>query len=202
MKRWLVPACVFVAVLAAPALPVLAAEAGEAESPSSPLYSPSQGLITGIVTIVIFVLLVAVLGKYAWGPILSGLKAREEKIRKDIAEAEAARAKAEATLREYNRQLETAEQKVRDLLNQAATDAEKLAAQIRTRAQHEAEETRERALKDIEAARQQALAEIYEQTADLATKVAEKILRRNINADDQRELVSQSLQELQTVGSR
>ncbi|HSU69381.1 MAG TPA: F0F1 ATP synthase subunit B, partial [Tepidisphaeraceae bacterium] len=151
---------------------------------------------------VIFVLLVTILGKYAWGPILSGLKAREEKIRKDIADAEATRAKAEATLREYNQQLATAEQKVRDMLGKAATDAESLAAQIRTRAQQESEETKERALKDIEAAKDQALSEIYQQTADLATRVAEKIIRRNLNADDQRELVNQSLQELQTAGAK
>lgn len=181
---------------------VLAAEQKAEETPSSPLYAPSEGLITGIVTIVIFVILVAVLGKYAWAPILKGLRAREEKIRKEIAEAEAARAKAEATLREYNQQLATAEQKVRDMLNKAAADGETIAAQIRTHAQQEAEVTRERAVKDIEAAREQALAEIYAQTADLATLVAEKILRRNLNADDQRALVNESLREIETVGAR
>ena len=167
----------------------------------SPLYPPNQGVITGVVTIVIFAMLVAVLGKYAWGPILSGLRAREEKIRKDIADAEATRARAEATLREYNQQLAAAEQKARDMLSKATADAEKLAAQVRAHAQQEAEETRERAIKEIDAARDQALSEIYAQTADLATRVAEKILRRNLNADDQRHLVDQSLQELQAVGS-
>jgi F-type H+-transporting ATPase subunit b len=73
---------------------------------------------------------------------------------------------------------------------------------MRTQAQSEAEETRERAIKDIEAARAQALSEIYEQTADLATKVAEKILRRSINANDQRDLVNESLKELETAGAR
>lgn len=180
------------------ASPVMAAEE---ETPSSPLYGPSQGVITGTVTIIIFVILVAVLGKYAWGPILKGLKDREDKIRKDIADAEAARAKAQATLDEYNRQLATAEQKVREMIAQATRDAENLATQIRARAQQEAEDTKERAVKDIDAARDQALSEIYQQTADLATRVAEKIIRRNLNADDQRDLVNQSLQELQTVGA-
>jgi F-type H+-transporting ATPase subunit b len=183
------------------AAPTLAAEAaGESGEANSPLYTPAQGLITGIVTIVVFVLLLVVLGKYAWGPILSGLKSREEKIRKDIADAEAMRVRAEAALREYNEQLTTAEQKVRDMLERAAVDAEKISARLRTQAQSEAEDIRERSMKDIEGARAQALSEIYEQTADLATRVAEKILRRNLNAEDQRELVNQSLQELQTAG--
>jgi len=182
--------------------PALGAEPAPGDEATSPLYPPAQGIITGTVTIVIFVILVAVLGKYAWGPILAGLRAREEKIRKDIAEAEATRARAEATLREYNQQLASAEQKVREMLNKAAIDAENIANQIRAHAQRDAEEMKERALKDIEAAREQALSEIYAQTADLATRVAEKILRRNLNADDQRDLVNQSLQELQAVGAR
>lgn len=183
------------------ASPVLAEEASKAGEATSPLYDTSQGIVTGVVTIVIFALLVAILGRYAWAPILRGLKAREEKIRKDIAEAEAARAKAQATLDEYNRQLATAEQKVREMLAQATRDGENLATQIRARAQQEAEDTKERAIKDIDAARDHALSEIYQQTAELATRVAEKIIRRNLNADDQRDLVNQSLQELQTVGA-
>src|SRR5438270_12138271 len=109
MKRWtavIVAAWLFLGSVC----PLLAAEAGGEAQPSSPLYEVNQGLISGIVTIVVFLVLVAVLGKYAWGPILSGLKAREEKIRKEIADAEATRAKAEATLREYSQQLATAEQ--------------------------------------------------------------------------------------------
>jgi F-type H+-transporting ATPase subunit b len=193
-----------IAVAAAWLSPVaaVAAEAAGEGGPTSPLYSPSEGLITGVATIVIFALLVAVLGKYAWGPILAGLKAREEKIRKEIADAEDTRAKAEAALRRYNEQLATAEQKARDMLAKATQDAENLAKQIRARGQQEAEESKERALKDIDAAREQALSEIYQQTADLATRVAEKIIRRNLNADDQRDLVNQSLNELQTVGAR
>jgi len=197
MKRWMTSICVAVGAVILSAAPLLAEEPAKGSDATLP--GVNEGLVTGIVTIVIFAILVAVLGKYAWGPILSGLKAREEKIRKDIADAEATRAKAEATLREYNQQLATAEQKVRDMLNRAATDAEKLAAGIRTHAQQEAEETKERALKDIEAARVQAIAQVYEQTADLATRVAEKIIRRNLNADDQRDLVERSLERVADV---
>ena len=151
--------------------------------------------------LVIFILLAVILYRTAWKNVLAGLKAREDRIRGDIADAEAARAKAEATLREYNQQLATAEQKVRDMLGKATADAEGVATSIRARAQQDAEEIKERATRDIETARDQALSEIYQQTAELATRVAEKILRRNLNADDQRELVNQSLAELQTAGA-
>jgi F-type H+-transporting ATPase subunit b len=129
-----------------------------------------------------------------------GLKAREDRIRNDIADAEAARVKAEDTLRQYDSRLADAEQKVRDILEKAAIDAEKIGTSIRMKAQEESEEAKERATKEIEAAKQTALTEIYEQTANLATSVAEKIIRRNLNPDDQRDLVNQSLQQLKGVG--
>ena len=65
-------------------------------------------------------------------------------------------------------------------------------------AQQEAEEAKERAVRDIEASRRAAVAEIHAQAAELSTNIAEKILRRNLNADDQRELVRQSLEQLGT----
>ena len=70
------------------------------------------------------------------------------------------------------------------------------------RAQAEAEDAKKRAMKDIDTARQQALAEIYQRAAELSTSIAEKILRRNINAEDQKDLVKRSLDELQAVGGR
>ena len=159
-----------------------------------------ETILSAVWVLVIFVALLAILYPTAWKNVLAGLKAREEKIRKDIAEAEASRVRAEATLREYNTQLAAAETRVREMLAKAAADGETIAAGIRTRAQQEAEETRTRALRDIDAARGQAVAELHEQAAVLATSVAEKILRRNLNADDQRDLVNRSLAEISTVG--
>ena len=71
---------------------------------------------------------------------------------------------------------------------------------IRTRAQEESERAKEQATRDIEAARNQAIAQIYDEAATLSTTIAEKILRRNLNADDQRDLVAESLNQLQKVG--
>jgi F-type H+-transporting ATPase subunit b len=168
-------------------------------------FTLAEGLVdfewgSAIWILVLFSVLVIVLYKTAWKNVLAGLKAREERIRRDISDAESARTKAEATLRQYDARLGEAEQKVREILDRAAADAEKIGTSIRMKAQQEAEEAKEHATKEIEAAKQTALAEIYEQTANLATSVAEKIIRRNLNPDDQRDLVSQSLQQLQNLG--
>jgi F-type H+-transporting ATPase subunit b len=155
--------------------------------------------VEAIWVLVIFLCVVIVLYKSAWKNVLAGLKAREDRIRSAIADADAARMKGETALKEYNAQLATAQTKVSALLSDAALEAEKIAASIKMRAQEEAEGIKERAMKEIESSKQQALAEIYEQTAVLATSVAEKILRRNLNADDQRDLVQKSLEELAAV---
>jgi F-type H+-transporting ATPase subunit b len=159
----------------------------------------SFDLASAIWILLIFMALVLILKKYAWGNVLAGLTAREMRIRQAIADADAARTKGEETLKEYNKQLASAQAQVRELLNSAAIEAEKIAAGIRMHAQQDAEEYKERAMKEIESGKRQALSEIYEQTAVLATSVAEKILRRNLNADDQRDLVQRSLEELQAV---
>jgi F-type H+-transporting ATPase subunit b len=173
--------------------------AGEAHEEPSLLQGPKESLITAITTLIVFLILVAVLGKFAWGPIATGLKAREDKIRKDIADAEAARARAEATLREYNTKLAAAEGQIRDMLSKATADAETIATNIRARAQVESEEIKERANKDIETARDQAIAQVHSEAVNLSTIMAEKILHRNLNPDDQRDLLARSLEQLQTI---
>ena len=87
------------------------------------------------------------------------------------------------------------------LLSSAAVEAEKIAAGIKMHAQQEAEEIKEKALREIDAARTSAIGEIYQQAATLATNVAEKILRRNLNPDDQRDLVNQSIEQFSKVGT-
>ena len=196
-----------IAVFSAAPAAFAAASAGSQGSPAGPgepKLIPEMGgtqILTTLITLIVFLGLVVILSKYAWGPIVSGLKAREDKIRRDIRDAEEARAQAEATLKKYQAQLATAEQSVLDLLAKASADAQQLATSIRANAQQEAEEAKERATKEIEAAKNQAVGEIYDQAATLGTTIAEKILRRNLNADDQQDLVRSSLEQLRTVNA-
>ncbi|MGA2441645.1 MAG: F0F1 ATP synthase subunit B [Tepidisphaeraceae bacterium] len=164
-----------------------------------PTQFSGQIVLEAVWVVVIFVIMLLILYPTAWKNVLAGLKAREERIRKDIADAEATRLKADDTLRQYNARLAEAEEKVRNILDQAAADAEKIATSVRMKAQQEAEVVKEQATKEIEAAKQTALNEIYVQTADLATSIAEKIVRRTLSPDDQRDLVNQSLEQFQNA---
>jgi len=150
--------------------------------------------------LVIFIVLLAVLYPTAWKQVLEGLKKREEHIRKEIGDAEEARAKAEGTLKEYQSQLSAAEEKVREMIGVATAQGEKIAAEIRGKGQQEAEEAKRRAMRDIEEAGKQAVREIYAKAAELSTSIAGKILRRNLNAEDQQDLVRRSLEEMRSVG--
>ena len=186
--------------LAGPVVAMAADAAHEGGEHAAAPSSPFAGTIAqSLAAIIVFLVVFYVLKQKAWGPILKGLTDREEKIRRDIEEAEAARARAESTQRDYQAQLATAEQKVRELLTKATADAEQVANTIRTQAQQEAQVTKENALRDIDSARRAAVREVHEQAATLATNVAAKILRRNLNADDQRDLVASSLDQLQTI---
>ncbi|HEV7301348.1 MAG TPA: F0F1 ATP synthase subunit B [Tepidisphaeraceae bacterium] len=202
MKRSSITSLVALALPLVSATVALAAPAGDDHAAPTLLNAPNTGMVTAITTLIVFILLLAILSKFAWGPITKGLAEREQKIRDEIQNAEKARLAAEARLREYDAKLATADAQVRELLNKATADAERAATTIRMQAQQESEEAKERAIRDIEAARKDALRDVYEQTAMLATTVAEKILRRNLNADDQRDLVNASLEQLQGAAAR
>jgi len=187
---------VILMTLATLAVPATARAAETSHANAGPA-SPFAGTIyQGIAAILVFLIVFVILRKTAWGPILKGLADREARIKRDITDAEAARVRAEESQKQYLSQLAGAESQVRDLLNKAIADAEKIGTNLKMQAQQEAEEIKERAQREIEAAKNQALREVYEQTAELATSVAEKILKRNLNADDQRSLVNESLEQL------
>ena len=216
-KRFL--SLILLAAAALPASAAFAAEHGETPAPAAqgdgghaasagghvqhlplvPDPTSHEVQLQALWVVILFLVLLAVLYPTAWKSVLAGLKAREGRIRKDIANAEVARAKAEETLKQYTAQLQTAEDKVRDMIARATAEGEKISASIKAHAQAESEEIKERAQRDIEASKNQALTEIYQQTATLATSVAEKILRKTLNAEDHKELVNRSLEQLQAT---
>jgi F-type H+-transporting ATPase subunit b len=162
----------------------------------------NEGLITAIVSLVIFVVLLTILSKTAWGPIATGLAAREAKIRQDIETAERARREGEAALANYKKQIADADAQVREKLASAQKDAEAIAARLKADAEKDISEAKNRANREIEESKNAALAEVRAQAASLSTAVASKILKRNINEADQADLIRSSLEELQSAARR
>lgn len=154
-----------------------------------------------IAALVLFGLLVAVLGKYAWPPILKALQDREDKIRGDIEHAQGARKQAERALQEYEKALAEARNEASKMLDQAKVEQQRLAAQLRATTDQEIRAMRDSAKRDIQTAKRAAVVEIYANMADTATSIAARILQRELSADDQRQLVEESLGQLEAVRS-
>lgn len=148
-----------------------------------------------IAAIVVFLVAFFVLAKTAWPKILGGLEEREEKIRKDIFAAEEANKKAQEAMAEYEKSLASARAEANEMIEKTKAEQSRMAAQLRSEAEAELGELRDDARRNIEAAKRAALAEIYTEAANIATAVAQKILEREVNVDDQRRLVEEAVGE-------
>jgi F-type H+-transporting ATPase subunit b len=152
-----------------------------------------------LTSLVVFTIFFLVLKAKVWPGILKGLDDRQDKIRQEIESAEEARAKADAALKEYEDSLASARQEAAATIAQAKADAKAVADDLRARNETELNEMKERAARDINAAKRAAITELHSEAASLAADIATKILKREISADDQRQLVEESLQQLANV---
>lgn len=156
-----------------------------------------QGLVTGITAILVFLIVVAVLGAKVWPAISRGLDDRNDKIRSEIEAAEKARRQAAEALAQYESSLAQARAEAAKLIEQTKAQQTQLAAELRAKSEIELNAMRERAVKEIQQAKQAAVGELYADATNLATMVAGKILKREINSQDQQRLVEESLGQLQ-----
>jgi F-type H+-transporting ATPase subunit b len=147
-------------------------------------------------TLVVFLGLLTLLGKFAWKPLAQALHNREEHLEHCLLQSEKARNEAEQLLADHRRLMAETDDKVRALLYQAQRDAQTTAAEVLRQAQADADASRERAQRDIATARDQALADIWSQTAEVAVSVAGRVLNKNLGDDDRRRLLDQAIQEL------
>ncbi|MBI3110056.1 MAG: F0F1 ATP synthase subunit B [Ignavibacteriales bacterium] len=147
-------------------------------------------------TIVTFILLAFVLGKYAWKPLLKSLHDREDAIRDALDQSEKARAEAAELLRQNEKNMARADEEYQKALREGKALAEKLKEEIvtkaRQQAQQELQHAKEEIQRDIEAAKQQ----LRNEVADLAIKAAEKILDENLDPAKQKKLVDSVLNQL------
>jgi len=147
-------------------------------------------------TLVIFLLVIVVLGKYAWGPLLSALQQREQFIRNSLQEAKDDREAAEARLQEYEARLQKATAEATQIVEQGRQDADKAKGRIEETARTEADKMLDRAKREIDLARQSAIKDLYATSAELATDIAGKVLKREMSPKDHERLIQESIEEL------
>jgi F-type H+-transporting ATPase subunit b len=132
----------------------------------------------------------------AWKPLREGLQKREHGIQAAIDEAKRAREEAQRLREQWQREMDAANDKVRDILDLARRDAQHTTEEMVGKARGEIQAERDRLRREIETARDQAIQDLWNHTANLAALVSAKAIRRQLTPDDHRRLVEEALAEL------
>ncbi len=147
-------------------------------------------------TVVTFVLLLLILKKMAWKPILNSLTEREDFIKESVERAETAKKEAEELLEENKKNLAVAEQEAQKVIAQGREYAENLKAQIVEESKLEAKKLIDDAAVEIERKNQEAFNNLKGDIASIAIEAAEKILRDNLDKEKQTKIVNEFIQDL------
>jgi F-type H+-transporting ATPase subunit b len=158
-----------------------------------------QGKIAGAVAIVVFLTAFAILAIKVWPTIVKGLQDRENKIKDEIDAAELARSQAKDALEQYQQSLAKAREQAQGEIDKARQQAQQISAELKAKADVELGAMREKAMKDIDNAKKAAVSEVYEQSTQLATIMASKILQRNVQVQDGDRIFQESLRQLQAM---
>ncbi|HTK77243.1 MAG TPA: F0F1 ATP synthase subunit B [Gemmataceae bacterium] len=153
-------------------------------------------------TIVVFLILFFVLRRFAWGPMLEGLKKREESIRGALAEAAKARDEAHGIRLQLQQEMGQAQQKVKAIIDEAKRDAQSTAEEMIAKAKADIGQERERLHREIQVETDQALQTLWTHAAELATQVSAKAIGRQLDGELQHRLIDEALADLQKSAGR
>ncbi len=178
------------AILAGLASPAFASGGGEEN-----IFSGNLG--NAVWTILVFGTVLFILGKFAWGPLLDALQQREQFIRDSLVDAKQDREDAETRLRDYTAKLEEARAEATEIVEEGRRDAGIVKARIEAEAREESQKTLDRAKREIDLAKQTAIKELYASSANLATDMASRILRKELSTTEREKLVARALDDLE-----
>lgn len=162
-----------------------------AEEGSGALFDPWSNV--SFWTLVIFVLLLLVLRKYAYPPILGYAAAREQRIQTALDEARRQREDTAALLEQQRRDLAEAQRQAQQVIAEGKVAAERVRQELLDRARTEQEELITRARQEIEREREQAVESIRREAVELAIAAAAKLVEKRLTADDDRRIVTEFL---------
>ena len=162
----------------------------------NPLVQPDPGLF--IWTILTFLVLVTLLAKFAWRPLLQALDTRQELIRKSLDEAQQARQELERLQHESAQIVRQARVDAEAVVAQSRSDAARLRDEMIQKAKAEADGIVRNAERQIQLETQRALQHIRHEAVDLSVMIASKILQRNLTREDNEKLIEEALKQVET----
>lgn len=145
--------------------------------------------------LIVFIVLLALLKKFAWGPLMGILKQREEHIANEINAAEESRLEAKKVLEEQRNLLKEARNEAQSLIENARKQGDIQREEIIATARGEAERLKEAAKVEIEQQKEKAVGAIREQVAHLSVLIASKVIEKNLSAEDQDKLINDYIKE-------
>ena len=190
--------CLGLVLLAAPILATPTEEAGHGGGHENNIFAGDVGNV--LWTLIIFGLVIFVLGKFAWGPLLDYLKQREDFIHDSVAKAKADREAAELRLTELEKRLNDARAEATAIVEEGRRDAEVVRQRVGEEAKVEAKKELERAKREIAIARETAVKHLYEVSGNLAVEIAARIVGRELQKKDHERLISEAIAEVSESG--
>lgn len=158
---------------------------------NNPLVQLDPGLF--VWTILTFLLLLFVLAKFAWQPLLKMLKDREELIRSSLEDAEKAQTELAKLNAEGEKIINKARAEAQEILTQGKAAAAKMKEETLNDAKEKAKSIAVEAEKQIQIEKEKAIAEIKGEVVNLSLSVAEKLIKKNLSAEDNKALIDESL---------
>lgn len=146
--------------------------------------------------LVVFAILMLLVKHYAWGPVSDMMEKRRQKVIEDLDSAESNRKKAEILANEREAALKNSRQEATQILSDAKTNAQKIGSQIVADANNDAASIRKKAEADAKKAKADAINDARREVADISVAIAEKIIAKNLSAEDQKDLVDQFIKGL------
>ena len=177
------------------ATPALAQEA----QAKGGLLTPNGGLMFW--TLIIFFVLLIILSRFAYPPLLASVEAREKSLQDALDKAQKDREEAARLLAEHRQQLDAARSEAQRLIAEGRATAEKLRTDLLEQTKSQQQEMLDRARRDIATERDHAIAALRREAVDLAIAGATKVIERNLDNDSNRQLVEGFLSSL-TIGGK
>src|SRR5258705_10253786 len=164
---------------------------------NNPLVQPDPGLY--IWTILTFLILLGLLAKFAWRPLLEALEKRAQSIRQALDDARQAKVELERLHGESAKLLAQARVEASDIIARSRTDAERFREELKEKARAEATGLMRNAERQIEMETTRALQQIRQEAIDISIDIASKLLQRNVSKEDNERLIEETFKQLETT---
>ena len=164
------------------------------EKVEASLINPDMGML--ILTWVVFLLLLAVLYKFAWKPILTALDEREQSIKKSIEDVERIKTEMDSINNTRQKMLLEAQEQSKEIIENSRKAAKEAAQTIERKAKDQAQISLENAVRDIKEESQKAQQALREESAKLAVGLAEKLLEEKLNSEKDKKVINRIIKDI------